>query len=101
MRVQIVKCLVTDLTQANNTIYVLIINKINELSRIRKNSAKATKQVAPTTEVIKIDLSDVDFGLYSEVPAELQTFSLTTDKKKHFSFKWVKRLIRLVEKRDK
>ena len=62
------------------------------MSKNKKNSAKATKQVAPTTEVIKIDLSDVDFGLYSEVPAELQTFSLTTDKKKHFSFKWVKRL---------
>ena len=63
------------------------------MSKNKKNSAKATKQVAPTTEVSKIDLSEVDFELYSEVPAELQTFSLTTDKKKNFSFKWVKRLL--------
>lgn len=68
------------------------------MSKNKKNSAKATKQVAPTTEVIKIDLSDVDFGLYSEVPAELQTFSLTTDKKKHFSFKWVKRLLKWLKR---
>lgn len=64
------------------------------MSKNKKNSVKAAKQAATAPEVIKIDLSNADFDLYPEVPAELQTFSLTTDKKKHFSFKWVKRLLK-------